>query len=147
MGFRRKARAYALQMLFQIDFTHDIPKENILPSFWSDKDALPQIKAFAECLVHGVIQHQARIDALIQKHTEHWSTGRMATIDRNILRFSVYELCYLEEIPPKVTINEAIEIAKRYGNEDSGAFINGILDRIHQSLLQGDALEEVIKKN
>ena len=129
MGFRRKARELALQLLFQIDFTGD--HIAIPPSFWSENEALPQVKTFAEILVQGVLKHLSEIDQIIEKYTRHWSRDRMAAIDRNILRFAIFELLYLKEIPPKVTINEAIEIAKKFGSEDSGAFVNGILDRIH----------------
>lgn len=129
MGFRRKARELALQLLFQIDFTGD--HIEIPPSFWVENNALPQVKTFAEILVQGVLKHLSEIDQIIEKYTQHWSRDRMAAIDRNILRFAIFELLYLKEIPPKVTINEAIEIAKRFGSEDSGAFVNGILDRIH----------------
>ena len=129
MGFRRKARELALQLLFQIDFTGD--RLEIPPSFWTENEALPQVKAFTEILVQGVLKHLAEIDQTIEKYTQHWSRDRMAVIDRNILRFAIFELLFLKEIPPKVTINEAIEIAKKYGSEDSGSFVNGILDRIH----------------
>jgi len=130
MGFRRKARELALQLLFQIDFTGD--RIEIPPSFWVENESLPQVKAFTEILVNGVLKHLSEIDPIIEKYTQHWSRDRMAAIDRNILRFAIFELLYLKEIPPKVTINEAIEIAKKYGSEDSGAFVNGILDRIHR---------------
>ena len=128
MGFRRQARELALQMLFQIDFNHD--QKDLPASFWAGREALPQVKAFAELLAQGVLQRLPEIDKTIEKYTQHWSPERMAAIDRNILRFSIFELLYLKEIPPKVTINEAIEIAKKYGAEDSGAFVNGILDRV-----------------
>lgn len=130
MGFRRKARELALQLLFQIDFTGD--RIEIPPSFWAENEALPQVRAFAEILVQGVLKRLSEIDSIIEKYARHWSRERMAAIDRNILRFAIFELLYLKEIPPKVTINEAIEIAKKYGSEDSGAFVNGILDRIHR---------------
>jgi transcription antitermination factor NusB len=130
MGFRRKARELALQLLFQIDFTGD--RIEIPPSFWTENESLPQVKAFTEILVNGVLKHLSEIDPMIEKYTQHWSRDRMAAIDRNILRFAIFELLYLKEIPPKVTINEAIEIAKKYGSEDSGAFVNGILDHIHR---------------
>lgn len=129
MGFRRKARELALQLLFQIDFSGD--HIEIPSAFWTENKALPQVKTFTEILVQGVLKHLSEIDQVIEKYTRHWSRDRMAAIDRNILRFAIFELLYLKEIPPKVTINEAIEIAKKFGSEDSGAFVNGILDRIH----------------
>jgi len=135
MGFRRKARELALQVLYQTDFSRSLAEACFPDTFWLDKEVQPEVKAFTECLVKGVMQHKNEIDGIIQKNTEHWSPGRMAMVDRNILRFSIFELIYLEDIPAKVTINEAIEIAKIYGNEESGAFVNGILDHIHHDRL------------
>jgi len=139
MGFRRKARELALQMLFETDFNKD--RKTLPTSFWAENKALPQVRSFTELLVQGVIRHLPEIDKVIEKYTRHWAPERMAVIDRNILRFSIFELLFLKEIPPKVTINEAIEIAKKYGNEDSGAFINGILDHIHQDFLTSGELK------
>ncbi|HIE64266.1 MAG: transcription antitermination factor NusB [Nitrospira sp.] len=132
MGFRRKSRELALQVLFQDDFCpgQDGPTARVSIL----KKAVSQVRSFAELLVEGVFLHRDEIDLIIGRYTENWSPERMALIDRCVLRFSTFELLYLEEIPPKVTINEAIEIAKKYGNEDSGAFVNGILDHIHQDL-------------
>ncbi len=130
MGLRRTARECALQMLFETEFKKgESPASGILNAS-VEKKMVSGVKTFATQLVEGVRTHQPEIDSIIKKYTEHWSTGRMAIVDRNILRFSIFELLYLEEIPAKVTINEAIEIAKRYGNENSGGFINGILDRV-----------------
>ncbi len=135
MGYRRKAREFALQILYQSDFNRGPINEEIKNAFWSDKSVEPQVKIFAESLINGVIDHREEIDVLIQRQSKHWSTGRMAMVDRNILRFAIFELSYLDDIPAKVTINEAIEIAKIYGNEESGAFVNGILDHIHHDSL------------
>lgn len=129
MGLRRTARECALQMLFQAEFK----KENegmLIPNAAIEEKMVPGVKAFADQLVQGVRQHREEIDNIINRYTENWSAERLALIDRNILRFSVYEILYLQDVPAKVTINEAIEIAKIYGNENSGGFINGILDRI-----------------
>lgn len=132
MGFRRKAREFALQILFQIDFNRDQPKDRFPDTFWLDKEVPAKAKAFTESLVEGVIQYQEEIDKTIQKYTQHWTTERMGLVDRNILRFSIFELIYLDDIPPKVTINEAIEIAKIFGNAESSTFINGILDHVYR---------------
>ncbi len=86
---------------------------------------------FAQHLIEGVRQHRTAIDELIQKYAEHWSLDRMTPVDRNVLRLGIFEMLYFQETPRKVAINEAIEIAKTYGAEESGAFVNGILDRIH----------------
>jgi N utilization substance protein B len=128
MGFRRKSRELALQMLFQLDVNKDGP--NWRKQFWDLHPAPPDVKTFSEQLVDGVLKHQEEIDRLIQKHALNWALSRMSIIDRNILRCAVYELLGLSDIPAKVTINEAIEIAKRYSDEESGAFVNGILDHI-----------------
>ncbi len=130
MSFRRKARELALQLLFQVDFTGQ--PITIPPSFWTENEASPSIKSFTELLVQGVVKHLPEIDRTIEKYAQHWSPDRMAAIDRNILRFGIFELLYLKDIPPKVTINEAIEIAKKFGSEDSGGFVNGILDRVYR---------------
>ncbi len=132
MGLRRNARELALQALFQVSFSDN--KKEAPSSFWTENKAQPVVRAYTEMLVAGVLQHLAEIDAIIEKYTENWSPERMALTDRNILRSSVFELLY-KSIPPKVIINEAVDIAKKYGNEDSGAFVNGILDHIHHDYL------------
>jgi N utilization substance protein B len=128
MGLRRKAREHALQLLFQQDSSQGkILLEGssaLLPS--ADKP----VDDFVDRLIRGVTRHLSEIDSLIRKHAEHWSLERMALVDRNVLRIAVFELLYLDDIPAKVTLNEAIEVAKRYGDESSSAFINGILDRM-----------------
>ncbi len=130
MGLRRTARECALQILFQAEFKKGQEVDALIPNASIEKKMVAGVKTFANVLVQGVRAHQAEIDDIIKKYTENWSTGRMAIVDRNILRFSIFELIYLPEVPAKVTINEAIEIGKLYGNEHSGGFINGILDRI-----------------
>ncbi len=89
---------------------------------------------FAKTLVEGVIQHRDAIDAEISKHAHNWAMDRLSVVDRNVLRIAVFELLYLEDIPPVVTINEAIEIAKQFGDDESGGFVNGILDGLLKSL-------------
>lgn len=139
---RRDAREYALQFLYRIDFitisaensskTKGIPNiKDSLEFFWSDTDEKdPDIKAFAEDIILGTIKNLKEIDQLIQKTVERWEISRMASIDRNILRFATYELLFRKDIPCAVTINEALEIAKKYSTAESAAFINGILDKI-----------------
>jgi transcription antitermination protein NusB len=128
MGLRRKAREYALQLLFQQDSRQQ--RDLLSGSLQPHRPVPKSIQDFSDRLVQGVIEHLSEIDPLIRKYTEHWSLERMALVDRNILRIAVFELLYLDDIPARVTLNEAIEIAKRYGDESSSAFINGILDRI-----------------
>lgn len=136
---RRKAREYALQFLYGIDFIKtDIPVDKIsdkikerLRIFWEEAGEQNQeTKSFAEEIIFGTISNIEKIDSLIKNVTEKWSLERMACIDRNILRFATYELLFRRDIPPVVTINEAIEIAKKYSTSESTAFINGILDKI-----------------
>jgi N utilization substance protein B len=91
---------------------------------------------FLKRLVLGVLNHCQEIDRLIEQYSENWRLDRINMIDRNILRMALFELLYCEEIPPKVTINEAIDLGKRYGSEDSGSFINGILDRIQNEVVR-----------
>ena len=132
MRNRTKSREYALQMLYQADIRHTTPTE-IIQEFWQGAEEAPDdIRAFANELVTGTLAHRDELDALIAAHAEHWAMKRMAVIDRNVLRLGVFELLHLADVPPKVAINEAIELAKRFGDEESGKFINGILDAIHK---------------
>lgn len=128
MGYRRKSRELALQMLFHLDVNKNGPDWR--KHFWEIHSAPVEAKAFAEYLVDGVLVHQTEIDRLINKHAQHWTLNRMSIIDRNILRCAIFELLMVTDIPANVTINEAIEIAKRYSDQESGAFVNGILDHI-----------------
>jgi len=133
MRKRTKARECALKILYAIDITGDDPKKCI-EIFWKNHDEIDkEAEAFADSLVLGVSNNRETIDKLILSHTTNWQLKRMAVIDRNILRFATYELLYMEDIPPKVSINEAIDIAKRYGDKDSGKFVNGVLDSINKN--------------
>jgi N utilization substance protein B len=143
MGTRRRARELALQTLYALEKGHgdaDVAVTHMRawaeekPSQDEDLAALvrggEELQSFAEMLVRGVMGKRDEIDEVIAQSSTNWKVARMAIVDRNILRMAIFELKHLHDIPPKVTLNEAIEIAKRYGTEDSGAFINGILDRI-----------------
>ena len=99
-------------------------------AFWDLRDAKPFVREFAEELVRGVEAHLPEIDSAIRTQLENYTLGRLSAVDRNILRLGVYEILYSSHIPPQAAINEAIEIAKRFGNEDSPRFVNGVLDRI-----------------
>ena len=129
MGNRHKAREFTLQVLFAIDYNQQSAYE-ALPLFWKDLDVPEEVRAFSDELVLGVEGYIDEIDSLLSKYSENWTIDRMTGVDRNILRMAVYELLYRPEIPRNVTINEAVEIGKKFGSEDSGAFVNGILDRI-----------------
>lgn len=129
MGLRRQARETALQVLYGLEFEHASPGE-ARERFWESQDTPEDVREFADLLVTGVLGNREDIDQVIESASTNWRISRMAIVDRNILRIATYEICYQEEIPEKVSLNEAIEVGKRYGAEDSGAFINGILDRI-----------------
>jgi len=133
MRKRTLARECALKILYAVEMTKEAP-ETCIDNFWNSQEkAEPQVKAFADDLVRGVYHNKERIDALITEHATNWELDRMAVIDRNILRFGTYELIFIDDVPPKVAINEAIDIAKKYGDKDSGKFVNGILDKINKT--------------
>lgn len=131
MRKRTKARECALQILYQIDITKDSP-DNLLSAFWEDKEMESEVRDFATGLVKGTVENMQKIDDIITKYASNWKLKRMAVVDRNVLRLSAYELLYREDIPPKVAINEAVDLAKKYGDVDSGKFVNGVLDRINK---------------
>jgi transcription antitermination protein NusB len=127
---RRKAREYALQMLFQLDFTERVYDDKALEEFWAGKKEQSDIKEFAVDLVRGTRNNLDNIDAMIETVTDNWLLKRMAAVDRNILRFAAYEILFRKDIPSAVTINEALEIAKKYSSTEAAAFLNGVLDRL-----------------
>jgi N utilization substance protein B len=135
MHTRRRGRELALKLLYGFDI---LPRDidETLQEFWALTRYPQEIRIFAEQLVRGTLAHKHEIDAFIAKNAINWKIERMALIDRNILRYAVYELLYEEMIPPKVTINEALDIAKKYSTPKSSAFINGILDHIHHTITE-----------
>ena len=134
MGKRRKAREVALQLLYQLDVQGESSPEPHLPEFWARHPVDPEARGFAEALVRGTKLHEAKIDEMISQYAENWELDRMAVVDRNILRQGIFELLWMEDVPPKVAINEALEIAKKFSTHESSRFINGIVDRIHKEL-------------
>ena len=136
MGQRRKARECALLILFQREFRLE-PLEQLCAQFWAEHPVPDEGRHYAEALVRGVAERGETIDAAIQGVAEHWAFERLALVDRNILRLAAYELLFCEDIPPKVAINEAIELGKRFSTQNSGAFINGILDKIMNRAASG----------
>jgi len=134
MGRRRKAREVALQFLYQLDQHGDTDPTAHEAEFWTRHPLDKETQAFVSELVRGVTRRYAEVDKLIAQYTEHWDIDRMAVVDRNILRLAVWELLDHPSVPPKVAINEAIEIAKKFGTQESGRFINGVLDRVHKEL-------------
>lgn len=132
MRKRTKSREYALQLLYQVDIRRLDPRQ-ILEDFWEENNTEPDVKRFTQQLVLGAYGAQGELDPIITQYADNWQLKRMAVVDRNILRLGVFELLKMEEIPPSVCINEAIELAKRFGDADSAKFINGILDAIHKA--------------
>lgn len=132
MRKRTKAREYALKILYAIDIRKDDP-DKYIEIFWKNEEEKDsEVTDFANLLVRGVAANKAAIDKTISSYAANWELKRMAVTDRNILRFATYELLYTDDIPPKVAINEAIDIAKKYGDKDSGKFVNGVLDKINK---------------
>jgi N utilization substance protein B len=129
MGARRKARELALQMLFQHDMSGNAP-EMIIDTFEDLQKSKPNTRDFATKIFHGTVDHLSEIDEMIQAQADNWRLSRMAVVDRNIIRMSVYEFLHENGTPKLVVIDEAIEIAKKYGTDKSPQFINGILDGI-----------------
>ncbi len=129
MGSRRKGREAALQILYQIDLSGEEPAQAIAFyfEFLSESD---EVIEFAGELVRGWAANRDAIDAKIREVSRHWRLERMARVDRNVLRLATFELLFLPDVPRRVTLNEAVELAKRFGDEDSSAFVNGVLDRI-----------------
>jgi len=133
MHQRRKAREVALQVLYELDVVGIDVQEGI-DLFWKNFDSPEESKIFASLLIEGTWDNRKKIDVLISSCSENWTMDRMSKVDKNILRMAVYELLYCPDIPPKVTMNEAIDLGKIYGSENSGSFINGILDAIYLTL-------------
>lgn len=133
MGSRRRARELAIKVLFHMEFTPgdlDEVFHLICENFGSSKS----IRSFSRQLVLGVCENKEELDRLISRSSKHWRLERMSRVDRTILRLAAFEILAMRDIPPKVSIDEAVELGKKYGTEDSGSFINGILDNIYNNL-------------
>jgi len=160
MGKRREARERAVQFLFQYDLNPPEDLTRALEQFWESQRAaaiaeekgsakwgqaveLPPptadeaaVRLFAEPLIQGALEHREQADNLIRKHARNWELHRIAAVDRNILRLAIYEMLHRDDIPPVVSINEAVDIAKKFSTQDSGKFVNGILDKIKGELMR-----------
>ena len=136
MGRRTKARECALQMLYQWDMTRD-PMERVVESFWRVRSTTEPTRAMAERLARGAQAHVGRIDEAIASASTHWRLERIAAVDRNILRLGAYELMMEPATPSSVVLDEAVEMAKRFGEADSPPFVNGVLDAIMRSVRGG----------
>ena len=160
MGKRREARERTVQFLFQHDLNPPENLEAALTQFWDSQrtaaiaeekgvatwgqpQELPPpttdeaaVRLFAEPLIRGTLEHRDAVDTQIKKYAKNWELHRIAAVDRNILRLAIYEMLYREDIPPVVSINEAVDIAKKFSTQDSGKFVNGILDKVKSELLR-----------
>lgn len=146
MRGRRKAREIALQVLYGLNF-ENIDVQKALDLFWSNFVAPKAAKEFAAFLVQGTCEHKEELDKLIAGCSDNWSLGRMSKVDINILRLAVFEFLYCEDIPPKVTLNEAVDLGKTFGSENSGSFINGILDALNLKLNKKNATNHLDRKS
>jgi N utilization substance protein B len=166
MGVRREARERALQFLFQYDLNRPEDLEQALNQFWDSQRAaniaaekgkarwgepleVPPptteelaVQNFAEPLIRGTLEHLAQLDEEIKKYAKNWELHRMAVVDRNVLRLAIYEMLYRDDIPPVVSINEAVDIAKKFSTDESGRFVNGILDKVKGELLRPARLSQ-----
>lgn len=146
MGKRRLSRELALQFLYQYDISNELNSfklidfKKLVEDFLSSQEIRiePDVSEFMSIICRGVLENIVGIDEVISQYCKNWRIGRMANIDRNILRISVYEMVYLRNIPPPVTINEAIEVGRKYGNEETASFVNGVLDRVRIAKEKGD---------
>lgn len=160
MGMRREARERTVQFLFQSEINPPDDLDTALDHFWSSQQnaavaeekgearwgqpvALPPptaeeaaVRAFADPLIRGALAHQDEADALIVKHAKNWALHRIAGVDRTILRLAIYEMLHRDDIPPVVSINEAVDIAKKFSTQESGKFVNGILDKVKGDLMR-----------
>jgi len=137
MHQRRKAREVALQVLYELD-VQMIGLGEAIELFWANFEASEEARKFSSLLIEGTWNNREQIDSLISDSSENWTIARMSRVDKSILRMAVYELLFCRDIPPKVTLNEAIDLGKVYGSENSGAFINGILDALYGKLRNKD---------
>lgn len=143
MSIRRKSREMALQALFCMDVLDD-DSEELVEELCSLLKPSDKVSPFGLDLVRGVVRHKAEINSRLTEASSNWKLARMDYVDRNIIRIAVYEILFCDEIPPRVAINEAVDIGKKYGTEKSGAFINGILDSIRQKYCSPEAEAEGI---
>jgi N utilization substance protein B len=130
---RHESRLWAVQFLFQRDFNQGELAE-ALEEFWRERKAGPALRTFAEDLIKGVEAHRSDLDERLQELAEHWQVHRMGAVDRNVMRVALFEMLHREDIPPVVSINEAVELAKELSGDESGRFVNGILDRASRDL-------------
>ena len=131
---RRDSREWAVQLLFQMDLNRPKDMRPVLAHFWADVEADDKAREYTERIVRGVMSRRGELDETIAKALEHWDMARLAVIDRNVIRMAAYEMLHCMDVPPVVSINEAVDIAKYFGTPESGRFVNGVLDRICKGL-------------
>ncbi len=136
MGLRRDAREAAIQFLYQVDLHRPAQIDVALEAFWTQNGEPQNVRDFAGNLIRGALEKMPEIDAKIRTLADNWDFERLDAVDRNILRLAIYEMLFCPEIPPVVSINEAIEIAKKFSGAESGKFVNGLLDRAKKELLR-----------
>jgi len=136
VGLRRDGREAAIQFLYQFDIHKPANLEEALAGFWKQNEEPQNVRVFANDLLRGALEKLPEVDAKIRTLADNWDFERLAAVDRNILRLAVYEMLFRPEIPPVVSINEAIEIAKKFSTAESGKFVNGLLDRVKKELLR-----------
>jgi transcription antitermination factor NusB len=141
MGKRRRARELAIQALFHLEFSPGDPGE-VFELICENFDSRESVRPFSRQLVLGVCEKKKELDELIRQASKNWRLERMARLDRCILRLAAFEISYLEDIPPKVSIDEALEIGKKFGGKDSASFINGVLDSIYSTLVRQGQLKK-----
>jgi transcription antitermination protein NusB len=133
MGKRHRAREAVIQYHFWRDLQHGETPERI-EDFWEFCPATDRVREFAQPLIEGMVTHRDELDERIRKYCENYNLDRISVVDRNVLRLAIYEMLYRDDIPPVVSINEAIDLAKTFGGAESGKFVNGILDRVRKDL-------------
>ena len=133
MGARTKAREAALQLLYALEAAGE-PQEVVMREFWRETPGDPEGRPYADALVRGIMQQLPELDRRITAASENWRVERMTAVDRNLLRIGTYELVHVGDVPRAVAIDEAVEIAKRFGTEDSSKFVNGVLERVANDL-------------
>ena len=145
MGARRKSRELALQVLFYMDIQKCF-EPDMVERFCHVFPPSGQTEEFFCNLLNGILSEKATLDSLIERFSSNWQMSRMAGVDLNLLRIAVYELLYCNDIPDKVSINEAIDLGKKFGTDESGAFINGILDSIRMAIENGEVNPAALKE-
>jgi N utilization substance protein B len=132
---RRQAREWVVQFLFQTEFNPE-ELDQALEDFWNDEEKKPldRDRNYVNEVIRGVIDQQPKIDRTLKRYTDNWDVDRLGVLDRTVLRVAVYEMLFRDDVPPVVSINEAIEIAKAYSGQKSARFVNGVLDRIQKEL-------------